>query len=87
MKMRIIKVRLSQPPPSLPPASPSPVTCHPNTGNLHHYVMILTRPAYEGFCEDRARQNIVVSDLAPATVSVSSYMGFSHRRGVLKATI
>jgi hypothetical protein len=49
--------------------------------------MILTRPAYEGFCEDRARQNIVVSDLAPATVSVSSYMGFSHRRGVLKATI
>jgi hypothetical protein len=43
--------------------------------------------AYEGFCEDLARQNAVTSVPAPATVSASSHMGFSHRHGVLKATI
>jgi hypothetical protein len=51
--------------------------------------------AYEGFCEDLARQNAVVhlSQLQlqfrrrHIWVSMLSHMGFSHRRGVLKATI
>jgi hypothetical protein len=32
------------------------------------------RIAYEGFCEDLARQNTVASVPAPATVSASSHM-------------
>jgi hypothetical protein len=51
--------------------------------------------AYEGFCEDLARQNTVahLSQLQLGFrrrriwVSASSHMGFSHRRGVLKTTI
>jgi hypothetical protein len=50
---------------------------------MHAYEM----HAHEGFCEDLARQNTVASVPAPATVSASSHMGFSRRRGVLKATI
>jgi hypothetical protein len=51
--------------------------------------------AHEGFCEDLARQNTVahLSQLQlrfrrrHTWVSMSSHMGFSRRRGVLKATI
>ena len=51
--------------------------------------------AYEGFCEDLARQNVVaqLSQLQVRFrrrhiwVSMLSHMGFSHRRGVLKTTI
>jgi hypothetical protein len=51
--------------------------------------------AYEGFCEDLARQNTVayLSQLQlrfrrrHIWVSMLSHMGFSRRRGVLKATI
>jgi hypothetical protein len=51
--------------------------------------------AYEGFCEDLARQNVVaqLSQLQlrfrrrHTWVFMLSHMGFSHRRGVLKATI
>ena len=51
--------------------------------------------AYEGFYEDLARQNTVARLFQLQLgfrrrytwVSVSSHMGFSHRRGVLKATI
>jgi hypothetical protein len=51
--------------------------------------------AYEGFCEDLARQ-ITVAHLSQLQlrfrrrhtwVSMLSHMGFSRRRGVLKATI
>jgi hypothetical protein len=51
--------------------------------------------AYEGFCEDLARQ-ITVAHLSQLQlrfrrrhiwVSMSSHMGFSDHRGVLKATI
>jgi hypothetical protein len=52
-------------------------------------------PAHEGFCEDLARQNTVahLSQLQlrfrrrHIRVSMLSHMGFSRRRGVLKATI
>jgi hypothetical protein len=52
-------------------------------------------PAYEGFCEDLARQNTVahLSQLQlrfrrrHTWVSMLSHMGFSRRRGVLKTTI
>jgi hypothetical protein len=51
--------------------------------------------AHEGFCEDLARQNAVahLSQLQlrfrrrHIWVSMLSHMGFSHGRGVLKATI
>jgi hypothetical protein len=51
--------------------------------------------AHEGFCEDLARQNTVahLSRLQlrfrrrHIWVSMLSHMGFSRRRGVLKATI
>jgi hypothetical protein len=53
------------------------------------------RHAYEGFCEDLARQNTVthLSQLQlrfrrrHIWVSMLSHMGFSRRRGVLKATV
>jgi hypothetical protein len=55
----------------------------------------LRRHAYEGFCEDLARQTTVahLSQLQlrfrrrHTWVSMASHMGFSRRRGVLKATI
>ena len=56
---------------------------HAYAREMHAYEM----HAHEGFCEDLARQNTVASVPAPATVSASSHMGFSRRRGVLKATI
>ena len=51
--------------------------------------------AYEGFCEDLARQNVVarLSQLQlrfrrrHIWVSTLSHIDFSHRRGVLKTTI
>jgi hypothetical protein len=62
-----------------------------------HTLEIHTREmhAYEGFCEDLARQ-ITVAHLSQLQlrfrrrhtwVSMVSHMGFSRRRGVLKATI
>jgi hypothetical protein len=44
--------------------------------------------AYEGFCEDLARQ-IAVARLFQLQLGFRalSHMGFSHRRSVLKATI
>jgi hypothetical protein len=50
---------------------------------------------YEGFCEDLARQSTVAHLFQRQLgfrrrhtwVSVSSHMGFSHRRSVLKTTI
>jgi hypothetical protein len=51
--------------------------------------------AYEGFCEDLARQN-AVAHLPQLQlrfrhrhiwVSMLSHVGFSHHRGVLKATV
>jgi hypothetical protein len=51
--------------------------------------------AHEGFCEDLARQSTVAHLFQRQLgfrrrhtwVSVSSHMGFSHRRSVLKTTI
>ena len=65
--------------------------CEIHACNIHAYEM----HAYEGFCEDLARQNTVahLSQLQlrfrrrHIWVSMLSHMGFSRRRGVLKATI
>jgi hypothetical protein len=43
--------------------------------------------AHEGFYEDLARQNTVARLFQRQLGSVWSHMGFSHRRGVLKASI
>jgi hypothetical protein len=57
-----------------------------------HEIHACEMHAHEGFCEDLARQSTVahLSQLQlrfRIWVSMLSHMGFSRRRGVLKATI
>jgi hypothetical protein len=67
-----------------------------HTYEVHAYkVQAYEAHAYEGFCEDLARQSTVAHLFQRQLgfrrrhtwVSVSSHMGFSHRRSVLKTTI
>jgi hypothetical protein len=70
--------------------------CEVHAYEVHAYkVQAYEVHAYEGFCEDLARQSTVAHLFQRQLgfrrrhtwVSVSSHMGFSHRRSVLKTTI
>jgi hypothetical protein len=70
--------------------------CEVHAYEVHAYkVQAYEAHAYEGFCEDLARQSTVAHLFQRQLgfrrrhtwVSVSSHMGFSHRRSVLKTTI
>ena len=62
---------------------------------MHAYEVHAEVHAFEGFCEDLARQNTVAHLFqlqlgfrrCRIWVSVLSHMGFGHRRSVLKASI